>query len=304
MKAVWFCWLVLYVHDVFSKILVIPIDDLGFDIGVYILTSGALAIMTTSRYLPTFLETRFKIMEVALKTVITRLATIAIGVVSVLNAGVCFGLPASSILGVSGVGGLTFGLAAKDILSNFMGGTILAILRPFTVGEEIFITGGSNFRGSGDPSVSDYLVKEIGWYQTRYWQRTPSLRLFQTVSSWRQRDQCHSSDRQGAHRRSPCVVPRPRQDIHDMRGARGVFARQRPHRQLNFPVRVNLTSAKADCLNVQVETHIYKLPLDKHLKAKMKTMMDMMDIVDGHTSGVAYPVEVQLETLPGLSGKK
>ena len=49
MKAVWFCWLVLYVHDVFSKILVIPIDDLGFDIGVYILTSGALAIMTTSR---------------------------------------------------------------------------------------------------------------------------------------------------------------------------------------------------------------------------------------------------------------
>ena len=147
MKAVWFCWTVLYVHDVFSKILVIPIDDLGFDIGVYILTSGALAIMTTSRFLPNFLETRFKIMEVALKTVITRLTTIAIGVVSVLNAGVCFGLPASSILGVSGVGGLTFGLAAKDILSNFMGGTILAILRPFNVGEEIYITGGANFRG-------------------------------------------------------------------------------------------------------------------------------------------------------------
>ena len=82
MKAVWFCWTVLYVHDVFSKILVIPIDDLGFDIGVYILTSGALAIMTTSRFLPNFLETRFKIMEVALKTVITRLTTIAIGVVS------------------------------------------------------------------------------------------------------------------------------------------------------------------------------------------------------------------------------
>jgi hypothetical protein len=54
MKAVWFCWTVLYVHDVFSKILVIPIDDMGFDIGVYILTSGALAIMTTSRFLPKF----------------------------------------------------------------------------------------------------------------------------------------------------------------------------------------------------------------------------------------------------------
>ena len=47
-----------------------------------------------------------------------------------------------------------------------MGGTMLAILRPFKVGEEIFVTQGSNFRGSDDPSVSDYLVREIGWYQT------------------------------------------------------------------------------------------------------------------------------------------
>ena len=43
---------------------------------------------------------------------------------------------------------------------------MLAFLRPFKVGEEIFVTQGSNFRGSHDPTVSDYLVREIGWYQT------------------------------------------------------------------------------------------------------------------------------------------
>ena len=305
MKAVWFCWLVLYVHDVFSKILVIPIDDLGFDIGVYILTSGALAIMTTSRYLPAFLETRFKIMEVALKTVITRLATIAIGVVSVLNAGVCFGLPASSILGVSGVGGLTFGLAAKDILSNFMGGTILAIMRPFTVGEEIFITGGSNFRGSGDPSVSDYLVKEIGWYQTTLLAKdtkpttVPNGFFLGTnvINVTRATARVLIVDLRVLYQDRDKIYTICEELEEYLRGSDLIDS-------VNFPVRVNLTSAKADCLNVQVETHIYKLPLDKHLKAKMKTMMDMMDIVDGHTSGVAYPVEVQLETLPALSGKK
>jgi hypothetical protein len=36
----------------------------------------------------------------------------------------------------------------------------------------------------------------------------------------------------------------------------------------------------------------------------MKTMMDMMDIVDSHASGVAYPTEVQLETLPALPARK
>jgi hypothetical protein len=63
-------------------------------------------------------------------------------------------MPTSSILGVGGVGGLTFGLAAKDVVANFLGGTMLAILRPFTLGEEIFVTGGQGFRGSGTPSVS------------------------------------------------------------------------------------------------------------------------------------------------------
>ena len=67
---------------------------------------------------------------------------------------------------------------------------------------------------------------------------------------------------------------------------------------------MNLTSAMPDCLNVQVECHVYKLPLSDHHKAKMKTMMYMMDIVDSHASGVAYPTEVQLETLPALPARK
>jgi small-conductance mechanosensitive channel len=49
------------------------------------------------------------------------------------------GVPASSLLGFGGIGGLTFGLAAKDLISNFIGGSMLAVMRPFSPGEKIYL---------------------------------------------------------------------------------------------------------------------------------------------------------------------
>jgi len=53
-------------------------------------------------------------------------------VCSGFGAAVLFGLPAASLLGFGGIGGLTFGLAAKDLISNFIGGSMLAVMRPFS----------------------------------------------------------------------------------------------------------------------------------------------------------------------------
>ena len=78
-----------------------------------------------------------------------------------------FGLPPRSLLGFGGLGGLTFGLAAKDLVSNFIGGSMLAIVRPFSPGEKIYLMAvGGRFRGTNEPSVGGYLVSDIGWYQT------------------------------------------------------------------------------------------------------------------------------------------
>ena len=35
------------------------------------------------------------------------------------------------------------------------------------------------------------------------------------------------------------------------------------------------------------------MPLNAHLKVKSELLMGMMDIVEKHTSGVAFPVEVE-----------
>jgi hypothetical protein len=44
---------------------------------------------------------------------------------------------------------------------------MLAIVRPFSPGEKVYLMAvGGRFRGTNEPSVGGYLVKDIGWYQT------------------------------------------------------------------------------------------------------------------------------------------
>ena len=73
------------------------------------------------------------------------------------------------------------------------------------------------------------------------------------------------------------------------------YLRASTHRLEALPVRVNFTSVKSDHLCVGVETHIFKIPLDKHLKTKGLLMMDMLDIAEKHTTGPAYPTEISLD---------
>ena len=58
---------------------------------------------------------------------------------------------------------------------------------------------------------------------------------------------------------------------------------------------MNFTSVKSDHLCIGVETHLFKIPLSKHLKTKGKLMMDMLDIAEKHTTGPAYPTEISIE---------
>jgi len=70
-----------------------------------------------------------------------------------------FKVPLSSSLALGGVGGVAVGLAAKDVVSNFMGGIMLLLTEPFTPGDMItFLFQGVWIIGK---------VERVGWYQTR-----------------------------------------------------------------------------------------------------------------------------------------
>ncbi|CAM9271255.1 unnamed protein product [Chrysoparadoxa australica] len=68
-------------------------------------------------------------------------------------------IPIASTLAFGGVGGLAFGLASKDVLSNFFGGLMLLLSEPFVPGDMVKFPGKSGeYEGR---------VERVGWYQTR-----------------------------------------------------------------------------------------------------------------------------------------
>lgn len=88
--------------------------------------------------------------------ILSRLATMGIVVVSVLVVLQIVGLNTTPLLAFGGLGAAGMAIASKDAISNFLGGFMLYITRPFTVGDLISLP---------DRRIEG-TVEEIGWYLT------------------------------------------------------------------------------------------------------------------------------------------
>jgi MscS family membrane protein len=88
---------------------------------------------------------------------ISKLCTAVIGVIVLVLLNDCTGMNLTTLLAVGGVGGLALAFASQEIVSNFFGGFMIHMTRPFLIGEEVSL-----------PSLNiSGVVEEIGWYQTR-----------------------------------------------------------------------------------------------------------------------------------------
>ena len=85
-----------------------------------------------------------------------RIFKIVVIIITALTLMQEFGLSVAGLLAFGGVGGLVLGLAAKDLLSNFFGGLMIFLDRPFKVGE---------FIKSPDRNIEG-IVESIGWRLT------------------------------------------------------------------------------------------------------------------------------------------
>lgn len=134
------------------------ISEKGIDLLLQILL--AIVIWTVGSYLiKTFKKIIIKSMEKkgvdpSLKSFLGSLITAALYVMLVIITISTIGVQTSSLVAVLGAAGLAIGLALQGSLSNFAGGVLIIIFRPFNVGD--FIEMGSM---SGT-------VKEIQIFQT------------------------------------------------------------------------------------------------------------------------------------------
>lgn len=85
---------------------------------------------------------------------LARLSTISIICLSIIQT---LGVSISGVLAFGGMGGLIVGMAAKDLLSNLFGATMVYMDKPFKVGDWI---------RSPDKSIEG-TVEQIGWRVTR-----------------------------------------------------------------------------------------------------------------------------------------
>ena len=88
---------------------------------------------------------------------ISKLLRLCVGVIAVLVILQTLGYSISGVLAFGGIGGIAIGFAAKDLLSNFFGGLMIYLDRPFNVGDWI---------RSPDRNIEG-TVEHIGWRQTR-----------------------------------------------------------------------------------------------------------------------------------------
>ncbi len=88
---------------------------------------------------------------------VNKIFRISIVITTILIAFSTMGYSISGILAFGGIGGIAIGFAAKDLLSNFFGGLMIYLDRPFMEGDWI---------RSPDREIEG-IVEYIGWRQTR-----------------------------------------------------------------------------------------------------------------------------------------
>ncbi|RMH17226.1 MAG: mechanosensitive ion channel family protein [Gammaproteobacteria bacterium] len=112
-----------------------------------------------------------KEVDVTAVTAVTKLLRISVTITAVLVTLQTLGYSISGVLAFGGIGGIAVGFAAKDLLSNFFGGLMIYLDRPFSIGDWV---------RSPDREIEG-TVEHIGWRQTRI--RTFDKRLLYVPNS-------------------------------------------------------------------------------------------------------------------------
>jgi len=88
--------------------------------------------------------------------VISRLASIIIGILTGLIILQIFGVNTAPLLAFGSIGAASIGFAGKDVMANFCSGIMLQISRPFIEGDQIFLP---------EKKLEGH-IEEIGWFRT------------------------------------------------------------------------------------------------------------------------------------------
>ena len=145
--------LTIYLESFFDQTLVHPLMGI-LKVGIVCTISWSLYILSKEgeRIL---LEKWHQ--ELTIVQFLSKISFLSIILMTILLVLPIFHLPIQGILAFGGFGGIIVGFASKDVLSNILGGLLLAVDRPFKIGEWIRSIDGK----------MDGIVEAIGWKATK-----------------------------------------------------------------------------------------------------------------------------------------
>ncbi len=190
-----------------------------------------------------------------------------------------FGVSLSAVLAFGGTGALIAGFAAKDLLSNFFGGLMIYLDRPFAVGDLVC---------SPDKNIEG-CVEHIGWRLTRIrtFERKPLYvpnALFSNIS-------VQNSSRI-THRRMKTTVGIRYSDASKMADLlKSVEAMLHNHKEVDQEklVMVNFTEFGASSLNFTIYAFIKRTDLKSFNMAQQDIFLKVIDLINQHGAACAFP---------------
>ena len=205
-----------------------------------------------------------------------RLALIITGVLITLQT---MGISISGVLAFGGIGGIAMGFAAKDLLSNFFGGLMIYLDRPFEVG---------NWIRSPDQEIEG-TVEEIGWRLTRI--RTFEKRLLYIPNSVFTNIVVENPSRM-SHRRIKetigvryddiAVLPKILEETKTM---------LKDHKEIDHDqiIMVNFDNFGASSLDFFVYAYTVTTQWAKYHEVKQDVLFKIAGIIEKHGAEIAFP---------------
>jgi MscS family membrane protein len=202
------------------------------------------------------------------------------------------GYSVSGILAFGGIGGIAVGFAAKDLLSNFFGGMMIYLDRPFQVGDWI---------RSPDKEIEG-TVEDIGWRLTRI--RTFDKRPLYVPNAVFTQVSVENPSRMTNRRIYETVGVRYEDAkklpviIDDVR----VMLEQHPEIDQNLVIIVNFDKFAESSLDFFIYTLTKTTHWVKYHSVKQDVLFKVLEIIEQHGAEAAFPTStVHIDSLPQFS---
>ena len=211
--------------------------------------------------------------------VLAQITKFTIGVIAGISALQLFGIPVSALLTFGGIGSVVIGFAAKDSLSNLLGGMMIFIDRPFMVGDWI-LSPDRNLEGT---------VENIGWRLTAI--RTFDKRLLYVPNGTFSTISVENASRM-SNRRIKTIIGVRYDDapkIADILSAIKKMLQEHPEIDQNRTMLVNLVGFGDSALNVLIYTFTKTITWEPFQNIQQDVFLKILAIIAEHGAECAFP---------------